>query len=118
RGAFRSWRWFTDDPPGRLHPWPRFLGLSPEGVDAARVHALFNRLSSAEIQSRLRLQRHAADRDPSRRLALAALPRFAYHGPGFLECLRRAAPEGLFLLLLAGLTAAAAWRQFERYPVR
>lgn len=118
RAAFRTWRWFTDDAPERLHPWPRFLGLRPESVDAAHVHTFFNRLSSAEIQPKLRLQRSAAEADPARRLDLSGLPRFVYRGPGFLECLRRAAPEGLFLLLLTALTAGAAWSQFARYPVR
>ncbi len=117
-GAFRSWRWFTDDPPDGLHPWPRFLGLRPEEVDAARVHLLFNRLSSGEIQPKLQLQRSAAEADPSRRLDLAGLPRFAYRGPELGDCLRRAAPEGLFLLLLVSVTSAAAWSRFARYPVR
>jgi ABC-2 type transport system permease protein len=118
RSAFRTWRWFTDDSPERLHPWPQFLGLRPEEVDAARVHTLFNRLSSAEIQPKLRLQRSAAEADPARRLDLSGLPQFTYRGPGFLECLRRAAPGALFLLLLIALTAATVWSHFARYPVR
>ena len=118
RGAFRSWRWFTDDAPGRLSPWPQLVGLQPEEVDPAEVRALFNRLSSAEVQPRVQLQTKAVEADLSRRLALADLPRLSYHGPSLLECLRRAAPAGLALLLLLTLTASAVWSQFARYEVR
>ena len=117
RGAFRSWRWFTDDPPGRLHPWPHLLGLQPEEVDPAEVRTLFNRLSSAEVQPRVQLQSRAVEADLSRRLALSDLPRLTYRGPGFLACLRRAAPEGLALLFALALTMAAVWSRFARYEM-
>ena len=117
RGAFQSWRWFTDDAPGHLHPWPQLLGLQPEEVDPAEVRALFNRLSSAEVQPRVQLQRKAVEADLSRQLPLADLPRLTYHSPSLLECLRRAAPAGLGLLLLLVLVTAAVWSQFARYEV-
>lgn len=118
RGAFRSWRWFTDDSPERLHPWPRFLDLRPEEVAAADVRDLFNRLSSAEIRQRVQSQKDAIEADASRRLDLSDLPRFPYRSPGFLECLRRALPEGIALLSLLVLLAAAVWSDFARYEVR
>lgn len=117
RGAFRSWRWFTDDLPDRLHPWPELLGLRPEDVDATNVRDLFNRLSSAEVARKIELQREEIEADPQRRLPLAELPRFAYRGRGFLERLRSAVPEGLALLLLITVTAVAAWARFERYAL-
>lgn len=118
RGAFRSWRWFTDDSPERLHPWPRFLDLHPEDVVAADVRDLFNRLSAAEVRQKVQLQRNAIETDPSRRLDPSDLPRFSYRSPGFLECVRRALPEGFALLLLLALTAAAVCVRFARYEVR
>jgi len=118
RDAFRSWRWFTDDPPERLHPWPRFLGLHPEEVAAADVRDLFNRLSTAEVRRKVQVQKDAIESDPSRRLDLSDLPRLPYRDPGLFECARRALPEGIALLLLSALTAMAVWSQFARYEVR
>ncbi len=118
RDALRSWRWFTDDSPERLHPWPRFLGLHPEDMVAADVRGLFNRLSAVEVRQKVQLQRNAVEADPARRLDPSDLPRFPYRSPGFLECLRRALPEGIALLLLLGLAAAAVWGHFARYEVR
>jgi ABC-type transport system involved in multi-copper enzyme maturation permease subunit len=118
RGVLRSWRWFTDDSPERLHPWPRFLGLQPEDVAAADVRDLFNRLSAEEVRQRVQLQRNAIEADSARRLDPSNLPWFPYHSPGFLECIRRALPEGIALLLLLALTAAAVCVRFARYEVR
>jgi len=118
RDAFGSWRWFTDDSPERLHPWPRFLDLHPEEVDSAEVRDLFNRLNSAEVLQDVQLQRSALEADPSRLLDLSDLPRFPYRSPDFLDCIRRALPEGITLVLLLALAAVAVWSQFARYEVR
>lgn len=117
KGAFRSWRWFTDDPPGRLHPWPRYLGLSPDEVEPGRVSLLFSRLSEPEIEDRVRKDREAAGRDPSRGLRLDDMPRFSYRGPDFLESLRRGAAVAGALLILNMAVAAAAWARFQRYEL-
>jgi hypothetical protein len=71
-----------------------------------------------EVRQKVQLQRDAIEADPSRRLDLSDLPRFSYHSPDFLDCIRHALPEGIALLLLLTLAAAAVWSQFARYEVR
>ena len=117
KGAFRSWLWFTDDPPGRLHPWPLYLGLSPEEVAQDQVSRLFSRLSEPEVEARIRRDREATERDPSRRLRLDDMPRFAYSGPGFLGSLRHGAAEAGALLILNAIAAVAVWARFRRYEL-
>jgi hypothetical protein len=115
KGALRSWRWFTDDPPDRLHPWPSYLGLSPEEVAPEQVSRLFSRLSEPEVEARFRRDREAVRNDPSRRLHLEDMPRFSYRGPGFLRSLRHGAAEAGVLLILNAILAAAVWARFRRY---
>lgn len=117
QGAFRSWRWFTDDPPGGLHPWPRYLGLRPEEVGPDRAYLLFSRLNEPEAAARVRRHREAVERDPSRRLPLAGLPAFSYRGPDFAGALRQGAGAAGVLLLLNAVAAAAAWARFRRYDL-
>jgi ABC-type transport system involved in multi-copper enzyme maturation permease subunit len=118
RGAWRSWRWFTDDPPERLYPWPRFLGLRPEDVDESMAQSLLKRLSSAEVAPELVRHGQEVDADGARRLNPDELPPFTYRTPGFAERLRRAAPAGFSLAVLIALATAAAWQQFLRYDPR
>lgn len=117
KGAFRSWRWFTDDPAGRLHPWPLYLGLSPEEVAPEQVSRLFSRLSEPGVEARIRRDQEAMQNDPSRRLRLDDMPRFSYRGPGFLSSLRGGAAEAGGLLILNLITAAAVWARFRRYEL-
>jgi ABC-2 family transporter protein len=117
KGALRSWRWFTDDPPDRLHPWPLYLGLSPEEVAPDQVSRLFSRLSEPEVEARVRRNREAMEGDPSRRLRLDDMPRFSYRGPGFLGSLRHGAAEAGALLILNAIAAAAVWARFRRYEL-
>jgi ABC-type transport system involved in multi-copper enzyme maturation permease subunit len=117
RGAFQSWRWFTDDKPAGLHPWPLYLGLSPEEVPPERVAALFSRLSEPEVASRVRHDREEIQRDPARHLALDDMPRFAYRSLGFLTSLRQGAAAAGGLLVFNILAAASAWRRFRRYEL-
>lgn len=117
KDAFRSWRWFTDDPPGRLHPWPLYLGLSPEEVAPEQVSRLFSRLSEPEVEARIRRDREAMESDPSRRLRLEDMPRFSYGGPGFLSSFRDGLAEAGGLLILNLITAAAVWVRFRRYEL-
>lgn len=117
KGALRSWRWFTDDPPGRLHPWPLYFGLSPEEVAPEQVSWLFSRLSEPAVEARVRRDREAMESDPSRRLHLEDMPRFSYGGPDFLSSLRHGAAEAGALLILNAITAAAVWARFRRYEV-
>jgi len=117
RQAFQSWRWFTDDRPGGLQPWPRYLGLAPEEVEADRVHLLFSRLSEPGVGARVRRDREAAEKDLSRRLPLGDMPVFSYRGPGFLASLRRGAAEAGTLLILNVAAALAAWARFQRYEL-
>ncbi len=117
QGAWRSWRWFTDDPPGGLHPWPLYLGLSPEEVRPDAVSRLFSRLSEPEVEARIRRDREAIQNDPSRRLSLDGVPRFFFHGPGFLDALRYGAAYAGVLLILDAFVAAAVWARFARYEL-
>ena len=115
QGAWRSWRWFTDDPPGGLRPWPRYLGLSPEEVRPDEVSRLFSRLSEPGVEARVRQDREAIQNDPSRRLSLDGMPRFSYHGPDVSSALRHGAAGALALLSLNVVLAAAVWARFQRY---
>ena len=117
KGAFRSWRWFTDDPPGRLQPWPRYLGLSPEEVAPDQVSRLFSRLSEPQVEARVRRDREAIQNDPSRLLRLEDMPRFSYRGPDFFHSLRHGAAAAGALLILNGIAAAAVWAGFRRYEL-
>jgi ABC-type transport system involved in multi-copper enzyme maturation permease subunit len=117
KDTFRSWRWFTDDLPGRLHPWPLYLGLSPDEVTPEQVSRLFSRLSEPEVEARIRKDREAMESDPSRRLRLDDMPRFSYSGPGFLSSLRHGAAEAGALLILNAIAAAAVWARFRRYEL-
>ncbi len=113
--AFRSWRWFTDDAPGKLRPWPVYLGLQPDEVDTAGARALFGRLGEPGIDARVRHDRQGAERDPARRLRLDDMPVFSYRGTDLLVSLHRAAAGVGVLLLLNVLAAAAAWARFRDY---
>jgi ABC-2 type transport system permease protein len=117
KGAFHSWRWFTDDPPERLLPWPHYLGLQPEEVDPARARPLFSRLSEPRIAAQVRQDQEAIERDPSRRLHLEDMPRFTYRGPSFLVALRLGAAEAGALLILNVLAVVVAWARFRRYDL-
>lgn len=117
KGAFHSWRWFTDDPPERPLPWPGYLGLAPEEVDPDGVRLLFSRLSEPAVQALIRQDREAAEGDPSRRLRLDDLPRFSYQRASVLASLRRVAAEAGALLAFNALLAAAVWVRFRRYDM-
>jgi ABC-type transport system involved in multi-copper enzyme maturation permease subunit len=117
KDAFRSWRWFTDDPPGELQPWPRYFGLTPEQVAPDQASRLFSRLSEPAIAAQVRRDRAAVARDPTRRLALDDLPPFTYPGPRLLGALRHGAAAAIALLLLDALAAAAVWARWRRYEL-
>jgi len=113
KNAFASWRWFTDDAPYRLQPWPRFLGLSPDAVSPLEVRRLFERFGDPEIGGRLRRAQDLAEKDPARRLEIEDMPRFASPSAGLLERLRRGAPAALALFLLNGAVAFAVLVRFR-----
>ncbi len=117
KDAFSSWRWFTDDDPGQLHPWPLYLGLSPGEVAPEQVSRLFSRLSEPAVEARIRRDQQAMQADPARRLRLGDMPRFSYAGPGFLGSLRRGASAAGGLLLLNLIAAGAVWVRFHRYEL-
>jgi len=114
QGAFRSWRWFSDDPPDRLLPWPRYLGRSPEEIDPAQESELFNQLNEPAVQARILRDQASIEQDPSRRLRLEDMPRFSYRAPSFTSALAHGAFEAVALLLLNAATAAAVWTRFRR----
>jgi hypothetical protein len=117
RHAFSSWRWFTDDRPGELRPWPRYFGLTPEQVTPEQASRLFSRLSEPVLAAQVHRERAAVARDPSRRLALDDLPPFAYPGPRLLGSLRHGAAEATLLLLLNALAVAAVWARWRSYEL-
>lgn len=115
KNAFGSWRWFTDDSPERLHPWPSFLGLSPGEVEPGEVRRLFDRFSDPEVANRVRREQIRLESDPARRLRIQDLPLFIAPGADVLECLRRGAPAALGLLVLNGLALLAVAARFRRW---
>jgi ABC-type transport system involved in multi-copper enzyme maturation permease subunit len=118
KNAFASWRWFTDDSPGRLQPWTRFLGLAPEEVKPGEVRRIFERFGDPETGSRLRREQDLAERDPARRLHIDDMPRFTNPDASPLDHLRRAAPDALGLLFLNGLACTAVVTRFRRWSSR
>lgn len=117
--VFGSWRWFTDDEPSSLHPWPRFLGLEPDELDdKADIRSLLTRLNQPAEEERIAQRRRELESLPSRRLALDDLPAFVYESPGVVERLRRIGVEIASAGLLAVLLAALAWSEFHRREVR
>ncbi|HEY4594347.1 MAG TPA: DUF3526 domain-containing protein, partial [Thermoanaerobaculia bacterium] len=117
RDAFRSWRWFTDDSPARLHPWPLYLGLAPEAVAPERVAPLFSRLSEPGVAARVRQDREEIQRDPSRLLPSSDAPRFTYRSLDFPTSLRQGAVAAGALLLFNALAATVARARFRRYDL-
>jgi hypothetical protein len=115
KNAFGSWRWFTDDSPESLHPWPRFLGLSSTEVAPGEVRQLVERFNDPRIASRLQQEQDRVRRDPARRLRTGDMPRFVDPGPGFLECLRRGIPEALGLIALNAVAWVAVAARFRRW---
>lgn len=115
KNAFGSWRWFTDDSPERLYPWPRFLGLSPEDIEPGEARRLFDRFSDPEVANRVRRQQARLEKDPVRWLRIDDMPRFAEPEAGVLEYLRRGAPEALGLLIFNGLAWVAVAARFQRW---
>lgn len=112
KGAFDSWRWFTDDPPP-ARPWPSWLGLDPEDVDANNIRALAERFQAPEVQARIA---RSLD-DPRRQLDLDDLPVFRPPDLGVTRAASRVVPEITVLLLLNLLLAATAWRRVRGYDL-
>lgn len=118
RNVFSSWRWFTDDPPDRLYPWPRFFGLSPEEVEPGEVRQLFQRFGEPAVASRLWREQSQFEKDPARRLRIQDMPRFESPEAGLLEYLRRGAPEALGLLTFNAVAGAVVAARFRRWSPR
>ncbi|HEX9737053.1 MAG TPA: ABC transporter permease subunit [Thermoanaerobaculia bacterium] len=114
RQAFRSWRWFTDDPP-ETRPWTTFLGFRPEDVDAAAVGDLAGRFRSPEIQDRLRDELAT---DPPLRLDLEGLPAFRWEAPDLAEATRRVGFEVALFLTFHALLGACVLTRFRAYGLR
>jgi ABC-type transport system involved in multi-copper enzyme maturation permease subunit len=115
RQAFSSWRWFTDDRPGQLHPWPTFLGLTLDQIEPAEVRMLFRRLMDPAVEARIQRYRLTLEKDPSRRLQLAGMPRFSPPTPKLRSAFADTWPAILALLALNGAAVTATWLRFHRY---
>ncbi len=118
RDAFSSWRWFTDDEPANLKPWPSLLGVEPENVGDTEVRQLMERFQSAEIQDLVQLEKTDRRDDPERWLRLDNLPIFQVTSPSFWQAGRRVASEVALLLLTNGALAGAVWWRFAGYTVK
>lgn len=114
KNAFTSWRWFTDDRPERLTPWPRFLGLAPEDVNEANAESLFSRFGDPRVAARIRRDLEAREQDPLQRLRLDDLPRFEYPSPRLLASLREGAFEAFALFALNAVAWFVALSLFNR----
>jgi len=114
--AFRSWRWFTDDTPETLFPWPRFFGLSESQVSAKEAERLFPQLANPPLDGIRRRRIREIKSDPRRFLALDDLPRFRYREPDLAVACRRAARGAGGLLLANLLMAGWAWLAAGREP--
>lgn len=110
RQAFRSWRWFTDDPP-ETRPWTTLLGFQPEDVDPAEVVELAGRFRDPEIQAELAAHQPA-------RLDLEDMPTFRWQDPDLARATRRVAGDVLLFLAFHALLAAAILMRFRRYELR
>ncbi|HVT58592.1 MAG TPA: ABC transporter permease subunit [Thermoanaerobaculia bacterium] len=117
KGAFQSWRWFTDDSPGQLHPWPGYFGLTPEQVSPQQVSLLFSRLTEPAVAARAMRDQETIANDRSRPLALRDLPPFSYRPDSFSGSLRRGAANAVAFLLLDALAVTAAVARFRRYEL-
>jgi hypothetical protein len=117
QGAFTSWRWFTDDPPDALYPWPRFLDRDPAAVPPTEVDALFNRLREPAVQAALLQRLETMEADPRRRIPIDDLPPLRIPPPGLGNILVTHAPEGAALGAWATLLALLAWRRCRHYEV-
>lgn len=109
-GAFGSWRWFTDDPPGATHPWPLFLGLSPDEVGIGKEKEIALALGSPEINEKVQQYRKASDANPARKLALTDLPEFSPRETSLAVRLREASGDATALLLFHLGALGFAWR--------
>ncbi len=112
KGAFGSWRWFTDDPPGNLRPWPTLLGLRLEEVTEANLERLFQRIQEPAIAEQIQRDLAAFEKDPARRLPASDLPPFPAPRLSLGQASRRVGVEiagmlALNLLLAAGVVALA-----------
>ncbi|HKV12768.1 MAG TPA: ABC transporter permease subunit [Thermoanaerobaculia bacterium] len=114
KNAFASWRWFTDDRPESLTPWPRFLGLAPEDVSETNAQSLFSRFSDPQVAAQVRRDLEAREHDPSQRLRLDDLPRFHAPSPRLLASLQDGAFEAFVLLALNAAAGALSLSLFRR----
>ncbi len=115
RGAFTSWRWFTDDSPLNLEPWPEFMGVVTETTDAAVIEELVQRWSTGENQRRVEQAKQAHDADPARWLPARDMPTLLRNSPDVWQAGRRVVADFLWLLLLNGALAGAVRWRFAGY---
>lgn len=116
-GAFSSWRWFTDDLPGKTHPWPLFLGLTPEEIAPGVAEETAVALGRLEIDGEMQRYHTVSESDPERRLDLEGLPRFSPPETPLSLRLRQVSGEALALLLfhLGALAyCSRGWRSGAR----
>lgn len=109
KGAFSSWRWFTDDQPGQTP-----MVQDPEGLDAASRQPdspyMKVRREWAAQQQRM------AVGDLGRRLDVTDMPKFAWRSERTLpESLATMVPGLVWALLLYGATWLGAILRFDRY---
>jgi hypothetical protein len=109
KGAFSSWRWFTDDPPGQEPVFPDPSAL-PAGVAFQQTPQWKERMRWVEEQDR------KAAADPALRLDLSDMPRFGGRWQRPLADSVGLMLPGLVVLLLGlGAGTLAAVARFSTY---
>ena len=76
---------------------------------------LFRRLMDPAVEARIQRYRQTLEKDPSRRLQLAGMPRFSPPTPRLRSAFADTWPAILVLLALNGAAVAATWLRFHRY---
>jgi ABC-type transport system involved in multi-copper enzyme maturation permease subunit len=109
-GAFGSWRWFTDDLPGATHPWPLFLGLSPDEVEIGKEKKIALALGRPDINERVQRYHKESDADSARNLDLTGLPEFSQRKPALSIRLGETSGAAAALLLFHLGALGFAWR--------
>ena len=115
RGAFSSWRWFTDDPRQDLEPWPEFLGATTAITDETVIAQLVQQFAEGAAERPLLLAKSAHAHDPNRRLVVNDLPVLQRTKPGIWQASRRVTAEVLLILLMNAILACAVGWRFAGY---
>jgi len=116
RGAFSSWRWFTDET--KPQPWTSLVGVpDPSAVDPEEVQGLTAKYQRDEVQAKVERLKGIYDRDSTRNLNFDDLPPIDRKMQSLSQSIWRVWPEILGFLLFSAVFLALVLRSFERYEL-